>query len=142
MEDMKASTERTEKGKDLGSTAGLQSLAKLQTGEGYRTLGEDDGPNPKRAVVDSNKRDLVLIDEKTGKPIKGRGLVTKNVGEVTAQDDLGIERSGVGRKIDVAHISWVSLRDSNIENMNRVILHKLNNKEAKEIWDIGKRLGV
>ncbi|GAB4846844.1 hypothetical protein Ancab_025853 [Ancistrocladus abbreviatus] len=78
IEDMKVLAERIEKGKDPGSTAVLQSHAKLQKGGGYKTLEEDSGPNPKRAVVDSDRRDLVLIDEKTGKPIKVRGTVTKN----------------------------------------------------------------
>ncbi|GAB4859657.1 hypothetical protein Ancab_011138 [Ancistrocladus abbreviatus] len=77
MEDMKAPAERTEKRKALGDTAGIQSHPKLQKGGGYRKYGEYGGPNPKRAAVDPDKSDLALIDEKTGKPIKGRGSITK-----------------------------------------------------------------
>ncbi|GAB4827116.1 hypothetical protein Ancab_034003 [Ancistrocladus abbreviatus] len=36
----------------------------------------------------------------------------------------------------------ISIRDSNIENRNRVILGTMNQVSAEEIWEVGKRLGV
>ncbi|GAB4850344.1 hypothetical protein Ancab_029646 [Ancistrocladus abbreviatus] len=39
-------------------------------------------------------------------------------------------------------ISGVSLRDSNIENMNRLFLSILNRVSVEEIWEVRKKLGV
>ncbi|GAB4829129.1 hypothetical protein Ancab_018793, partial [Ancistrocladus abbreviatus] len=41
-----------------------------------------------------------------------------------------------------AVLSGISLKDSNIENRNKVILKTLNQVSAEEIWEVGKQLGV
>ncbi|GAB4837714.1 hypothetical protein Ancab_002567 [Ancistrocladus abbreviatus] len=52
------------------------------------------------------------------------------------------ERCVTSGPAEVAQVSGASLRDSNIENMNRVLLKKMATEEPKAIWAIGKRLGV
>ncbi|GAB4833901.1 hypothetical protein Ancab_032148 [Ancistrocladus abbreviatus] len=43
---------------------------------------------------------------------------------------------------DETALSSSSLRGSNIQNRNRLILHNLNRLSAEEIWEVGCQLGV
>ncbi|GAB4850440.1 hypothetical protein Ancab_029744 [Ancistrocladus abbreviatus] len=47
-----------------------------------------------------------------------------------------------GEKANDAEISSISLRYSNIENMNRLFLFNLNCVSVEEIWHVRKRLGI
>ncbi|GAB4835956.1 hypothetical protein Ancab_000875 [Ancistrocladus abbreviatus] len=122
MEDMRDSPEKLEKGTPSGNTAGMHSLPQLMQGGGVYIFG----PN----VVGPKKKKSAKISKKA----------TADITSPTAKGKGGLKRKrnrANGRK-GSKQLSRVSLKDSNIENMNRVILEKMKIEEATAIWDIGK----
>ncbi|GAB4852613.1 hypothetical protein Ancab_016827 [Ancistrocladus abbreviatus] len=168
-EDMRDSAEKLEKGTPSGNTAGTQSLPKFLQGGGSRPSGEDGQPNSTRIGRDLERSEPSAIKEKLAKPIMGQGPASKaSAGRANieglkkkikpkitkkakkkmtspaekGQGGLRRERSSAGGMKGSDQLSGVSIGDSNIENMNRVIMQKMKTEEATTIWDIGKRLGV
>ncbi|GAB4839066.1 hypothetical protein Ancab_028594 [Ancistrocladus abbreviatus] len=57
-----------------------------------------------------------------------------------AKEKIGRDRNGGSAKTEKAEISGVLLRDSNIENRNRLILHNLNQVTTGKIGILGNTL--
>ncbi|GAB4840736.1 hypothetical protein Ancab_021499, partial [Ancistrocladus abbreviatus] len=69
---------------------------------------------------------------------KKRSLMPKGFGS----RKKGRDSNTHGKVGEDVEISGMSIRDSNIENMNRLFLAKLNYVTVEEIWEVGKYLGV
>ncbi|GAB4834068.1 hypothetical protein Ancab_032321 [Ancistrocladus abbreviatus] len=143
MEDMRDSPKKSEKGTSSGNIA--------DGGPNSRRVGKDlvqseyvePISGPSRALKASESRPNVVVPKKK-KSAKISKKATTDITSPTAKGKGGLKRErnrADGRK-GSEQLSGVSLRDSNIENMNRVILEKMKIEEATAIWDIGKRLGV
>ncbi|GAB4860840.1 hypothetical protein Ancab_036001 [Ancistrocladus abbreviatus] len=159
MEDMSGSPGKSEKGTPSGTTAGTQSLSQ---GGGSPSPGMFGGPKSRcvgKAQVGSEyaepisepSRDLKasesrpkIVGPKKNKTAKKSKKVTMDMIPPTEKAKGGLKhaRNRADGRQGSEQLSGVSLRDSNIANMNRVILEKMKIGEATAIWETGKCLGV
>ncbi|GAB4850385.1 hypothetical protein Ancab_029690, partial [Ancistrocladus abbreviatus] len=95
-------------------------------------VGSSGGNRPKCGGANSRKPKRVSLNRKQVAP-KAKYPSTKKARCVFNHR---------GEKGDDAKISSISLRDNNIENMNRLFLFNLNRVSIEEIWDVRKRLGI
>ncbi|GAB4848523.1 hypothetical protein Ancab_003230 [Ancistrocladus abbreviatus] len=163
MEDLKASAERRESGTAPPTTAGnhhqhkfpptgglSESRAAVDLGGSGPSVSEAQSKKPRKgkvkALLNPAGKPIVVglkLSKKPKTPKPQSKLNKKR--PVPTEVDLSCvrtERCVTGRPAEVAQVSGASLNDSNIKNMNRVLLKKMATEEAKAIWAIGKRLGV
>ncbi|GAB4856329.1 hypothetical protein Ancab_014256 [Ancistrocladus abbreviatus] len=59
-----------------------------------------------------------------------------------AKSTTETSRNNANREKEAESIAGDSIADSNIQNMNKIFIQNLHSLRAKEIWEMGKRLGI
>ncbi|GAB4857095.1 hypothetical protein Ancab_015006 [Ancistrocladus abbreviatus] len=84
---------------------------------------------PKRGGAKSNKSEKESLNRNVRATTSSRSTM-KKAGNTPKQSR---------QEVDEAEILGFSIRESNIENMNRIFLLNLNRVSAKDIWEVGQK---
>ncbi|GAB4842266.1 hypothetical protein Ancab_012234 [Ancistrocladus abbreviatus] len=150
-EDMRGSPGKSEKGTPSGTTAGGSPFPGMFGGPNNRCVGKalvasqyaEPTSGPNRDLKASESRPKVAGPKKKNTAKKSKKVTMDMISpSEKGKGGFKCERNRAAGRKGSEQLSGVSLGDSNIANMNRVILEKMKIEEATAIWETGKRLGV